>query len=173
MTVEDPVPVQEVATLSSLGTPTARRLTFQVHKLSAKIAQVANPLFRIHHLDQVSSRILVLLLEREEMHVGDLVEEMVLPQSTISHQLQRLEKRNLLRRRRAHSDNRLVAVTLTRKGTTIARQCNRLSLAVHRHIIQGLSEAEISRLTALIAKAFAALETYRPQADFTKEAADA
>lgn len=166
------VPVHDMTTLSSMGTPTDRRFTFQVHKLSAKIAQVANPLFRIHDLDQVSSRILVLLLEREEMHVGDLVEAMVLPQSTISHQLQRLEKRNLLRRRRAHRDNRLVAVTLTRKGMTIARQCDRLSLAVHRHIIQGLSEADISRLTALIAKAFSALESYRPQADFSKEATD-
>src|SRR3974390_981810 len=165
MTSERPVPIQAVTTLSSLGTPTDRRFTFQVHKLSAKIAQVANPLFRIHHLDQVSSRILVLLLERKEMHVGDLVEAMVLPQSTISHQLQRLEKRNLLRRRRAHRDNRLVAVTLTRKGTAIARQCDELSLAVHRHIIRGLSEAEIARLTPLIAKAFSALESYRPQAD--------
>jgi DNA-binding MarR family transcriptional regulator len=171
MSIEGPVPVQDTTTVSSLATPTDRRFTFQIHKLSAKIAQVANSLFRIHHLDQVSSRILVLLLEQEQMHVGDLVEAMVLPQSTISHQLQRLEKRNLLRRRRAHRDNRLVAVTLTRKGAAIARQCDQLSLAVHRHIIQGLSEAEIGRLTSLIAKAFSALETYRPRAEFTKDAA--
>jgi DNA-binding MarR family transcriptional regulator len=168
MAIAGTAPVREVATLSSPGTPTGRRFTFQVHKLSAKIAQVANPLFRIHHLDQVSSRILVLLLEREEMYVGDLVEAMVLPQSTISHQLQRLEKRNLLRRRRAHRDNRLVAVTLTRKGTAIARQCDRLSLAVHHHITQGLSDAEIDRLSALIAKAFSALESFAPQADFAE-----
>ena len=166
------MPVPNVTTLSPLGTPTDRRFTFQVHKLSAKIAQVANPLFRIHHLDQVSSRILVLLLERKEMHVGDLVEAMVLPQSTISHQLQRLEKRNLLRRRRAHRDNRLVAVTLTRKGTAIARQCDQLSLAVHRHIIRGLSKGEINQLTALIGKAFSALDTFRPQPDFTKAITD-
>jgi DNA-binding MarR family transcriptional regulator len=172
MNIQRPAPVEDVATLPTSGTPTGRRLTFQVHQLSAKIAQVANPLFRIHHLDQVSSRILVLLLERGEMHVGQLVEEMVLPQSTISHQLQRLEKRNLLRRRRAHRDNRLVAVTLTRKGAAIARQCDQLSLAVHRHIIQDLSEAESARLTALIAKAFSALEAFHPRPDFAKASAD-
>jgi len=166
------MPAHEITALSPVGTPTSRRFTFQVHRLSAKIAQVANPLFRIHHLDQVSSRILVLLLEREGMHVGELVEEMVLPQSTISHQLQRLEKRKLLRRRRARAEYRLVAVTLTRKGISIAQQCNRLSLAVHRHIIQGLNEAEISRLSALIAKAFSALETYHPLQDFSKESTD-
>jgi DNA-binding MarR family transcriptional regulator len=155
---------------SPLRVPTNRHLTFQVHQLSAKIAQVANSLFRIHDLDQVSSRILVLLLEREEMNVGGLVEEMALPQSTISHQLQRLEKRKLLQRRRAHDDNRLVAVTLTRKGMTVARQCDELSLAVHTHMVQNLSEPESSRLTALIAKALAALETYNVTAGAPQKA---
>lgn len=144
-------------------TPASRRLTLQVHRLSAKIAQVANPLFRVHDLDQVSSRILVLLLERGEMRVGELVDYMVLPQSTISHQLQRLEKRKLLRRRRADDDNRSVAVTLTRKGAGVAQQCDALSLAVSRHIVQGLSETETIRLVALIGKVFAALETFDPQ----------
>ena len=76
---------------SSTAPPMNQRLTFQVHRVNAKIAQVANSLFRIQQLDLLSSRILVLLLERDEMRVGELVEEMVLPQSTISHQLQRLE----------------------------------------------------------------------------------
>jgi DNA-binding MarR family transcriptional regulator len=118
---------------SSAAPPMNRRLTFQVHRVNAKIAQVANPLFRIQQLDLLSSRILVLLLERGEMRVGELVEEMVLPQSTISHQLQRLEKRKLLRRRRVKDDNRAVAVSLTRKGLEVARQCNQLSLdpAIH------------------------------------------
>ena len=49
---------------------------------------------------------------------------MVLPQSTISHQLQRLEKRKLLGRRRAQDDNRSVAVSLTQQGPEVARQCN-------------------------------------------------
>jgi predicted transcriptional regulator len=74
-----------------------QRLTFQVHRVNAKIAQVANPLSSASsNWTCLSSRILVLLLERGEMRVGELVEEMVLPQSTISHQLQRLVKRKLL-----------------------------------------------------------------------------
>lgn len=141
-------------------TPASRRLTLQVHRLSARIAKVASPLFRVHDLDMLSSRILVLLLENGEMRVGELVDHLVLPQSTISHQLQRLEKRKLLARRRALDDSRSVAVTLTRKGINVAQQCDALSLAVARHIAQGLSEAEASRLAMLLGKVFATLETF-------------
>jgi DNA-binding MarR family transcriptional regulator len=123
-----------------------RRLTFQVHRVNAKIAQIANPLFRIQQLDLLSSRILVLLLERSELRVGELVDEMVLPQSTISHQLQRLEKRKLLRRRRARDDNRAVAVSLTPKGLEV-------------------SGAEAAELARLLGKMFATLETFSASID--------
>ena len=140
--------------------PARTRVTFLIHRVNAKIAQVANPLFRIHALDLVSSRIIVLLLEQREMRVGEIVEHMVLPQSTISHQVLKLEKRKLLRRRRAADDNRSVAVSLTRKGVAVAHECNALSLAVYRHIIEGLSGAEADTLRALLGKLFAALGTF-------------
>src|SRR5262245_33734820 len=150
---------------SPAAPPMTRRLTFQVHRVNAKIAQVANPLFRIRQLDLLSSRILVLLLERNELRVGELVDEMVLPQSTISHQLQRLEKRKLLRRRRAQDDNRAVAVSLTPKGLEVARQCNRLSLAVYQHMTERLSSAEAAELARLLGKMFATLETFSASID--------
>jgi len=145
---------------SSAAPPMNRRLTFQVHRVNAKVALIGNPLFRNQQLDLLSSRILVLLLERDEMRVGELVEEMVLPQSTISHQLQRLEKRKLLRRRRAKDDNRAVAVSLTRKGLEVARQCNQLSLAVYQHMTERLTGVEAAQLARLLGKMFATLETF-------------
>jgi DNA-binding MarR family transcriptional regulator len=150
---------------SSTAPPMNQRLTFQVHRVNAKIAQVANSLFRIQQLDLLSSRILVLLLERDEMRVGELVEEMVLPQSTISHQLQRLEKRKLLRRRRAKDDNRSVAVSLTQKGFEVARQCNQLSLAVYQHVTERLTGVEAAQLARLLGKMFATLETFNASID--------
>ncbi len=145
---------------ASVAPPTNQRITFQIHRVNAKIAQVANPLFRIHKLDLVSSRILVLLLERDAVRVGELVDLMVLPQSTISHQLQRLEKRGLLGRRRAAEDNRAVAVSLTRKGRGVAAECNRLSLSVFGHIAASLTSEEQLGLGRLLAKMFAALDSF-------------
>jgi MarR family transcriptional regulator, organic hydroperoxide resistance regulator len=140
--------------------PTHERVTFLIHRVNAKIAQVANPLFRVHQLDLVSSRIVVLLLEHREMRVGELVDRMVLPQSTISHQVLKLEKRGLIRRRRAADDNRSTSVSLTRRGEEVARECNQLSLAVYRHIVDGLSDAEADLLRGLLGKMFATLDSF-------------
>lgn len=140
--------------------PTDQRVTFQVHRVNAKIAQVATPVFRVQQVDLVSSRILALLLERTEMRVGELVERMVLPQSTISHQLQRLDKRKLLRRRRAKDDNRSVAVSLTPRGREVALECSELSLNVYRHITGSMTDAELAQLSALLGKMFNTLDSY-------------
>ena len=122
--------------------PLAERLTFLVHTASARIANVGNRHFREHDLNHFSARILVMLLEQGELRTGELVERMVLPQSTISSQLQVLHKKRLIRRRRSRQDNRAVIVSLTPAGTELARDCNLLSLRVHDAMIHGVSERE-------------------------------
>lgn len=155
----EPTPARDVDERDA--PPTHRRVTFLVSRVNARIGQVANPLFREHRLDLVTSRILALLVDREAMRVGELVEAMALPQSTVSHQIQRLEKRGLLRKRRPDDDQRAVAVSLTAKGRRIALRCSRLSLSVYRHLAAGLAESEIVALTALLDKAFATLDSFR------------
>lgn len=140
--------------------PVDVRVSFQVHRVNAKLAQVANRLFRAQNLDLISSRILVFLLERGEMRVGDLVELMVLPQSTISHQLQRLDRRKLLKRRRMREDNRSVAVVLTPLGQQVAQACNDLSTDVYRSLVEDLSEQDLAQLTILLGRMFGALVAY-------------
>jgi MarR family transcriptional regulator, organic hydroperoxide resistance regulator len=134
-----------------------QRISFLVHRINARIAQVANRLFRHHELDLFSSRILVFLVEHREMRVGELVDAMALPQSTISHQLQRLEKRKLIRRRRTREDNRSVAVVLTPQGEAVARECNQLSLAVYGTMIEDLDDADVETLLRLLGTIFASL----------------
>ena len=143
------------------GAPLEGRVSFKVHRVSAKLAQVASSLFRMHKLDPISSRILVLLLERESMRVGEIVDLMVLPQSTLSHQLQRLEKSGLITRRRMKEDNRSVAVSLTVAGKSVAIECDALSIDVYRHITGDLNDKEIADLGHLLGKLFSALESYR------------
>ena len=54
------------------------RLTFLVHTVGVRIASVGNRHFRAHDLNHFSARILVLLLQHEELRAGELVELMVL-----------------------------------------------------------------------------------------------
>ncbi len=118
------------------------RLTFLVHTLGARIAAVGNRHFRAHDLNHFSARILVLLLQHDELRAGELVDLMVLPQSTISSQLQALHAKRLIRRRRSRKDNRSVIVTLTPAGLGLARDCDGLSLRVHQALLDDTSDRE-------------------------------
>ena len=117
----------------------AQRVSFLVHRVSARIAVIGNRHFRAHDLNHFSARILVLLFEKEELRTGELVDLMVLPQSTISSQLQGLHKKRLIRRRRSRQDNRSVIVTLTDAGRELACDCNELSLRVHAATLRDIS----------------------------------
>jgi len=107
------------------------RLTFLVYRVTAKLTLVANRLFRQHGLDIYSSRILLLLADAQERTVGELVEIMALPQSTISHQVLRLETQGLIGRRRAADDNRVVLVALTEAGREAAAAVDEFSQRIN------------------------------------------
>lgn len=142
------VELEEAADVPAL----TERLTFLIHTAGARIANIGNRHFREHDLNHYSARILVMLLEHQELRTGELVERMVLPQSTISSQLQALHKKRLIRRRRSRQDNRAVIVSLTPAGLELARDCDALSLRVHAQMIAGLGEREQSQGFAFLGK---------------------
>jgi DNA-binding MarR family transcriptional regulator len=150
-------------TAESAGPSTAlgQRISLIVHRVNARFTQIANKLLSTQGISMYDSRILLFLLEREEMRVGELVQEMALPQSTISHQLKQLQTRKLIRRRRTRKDNRSVVVTLTPAGEVIARDCEQYSVYVQRCLIDSFSEKELAQLTALLNIAFDVLEVSR------------
>ncbi len=118
------------------------RLTFLVHMVSARIALLGNRHFREHDLNHFSARILVLLLEKEALRTGELVDLMLLPQSTISSQLLALQKKGLIRRRRSRQDNRSVMVTLTDAGRELAEDCEGLSVRANAALLKDIPSGE-------------------------------
>jgi DNA-binding MarR family transcriptional regulator len=138
--------------------PLQDRISFLMHRIEAKLELICNPYFRRFDVALHNSRMLVLLLESGKARVGDLVSSMVLPQSTISHQLRELEKRKLIRRTPGIADSRSVIVELTAQGKRVARQCNDLSAHVFRAMIDGLSPAKLERLRRELRKIYANLD---------------
>lgn len=132
--------------------PLSERLSFYFHTISARIALIGNQHFREYGLNHYSARILILLLEMQELRTGELVDLLLLPQSTITNQLQGLHKRRLIRRRRSRQDNRSVFITLTPLGMELARDCNQLSVIVQNIMVQSMSEAERKRAYSFLAK---------------------
>lgn len=133
------------------------RVSFLTHRINARLQQICNPVIAPYDLDLYSSRIIVALAEKQSMKVGELVDLMALPQSTMSHQLKRLEKSGYVLRTRSNLDNRTVLITLTPKGTEVAETCNRLSDLILSRVSLELSEEEIQVLSALLQRVFASL----------------
>ena len=142
VTVPDVVPADEAAEAMAFGMPLEDRLSTLVHAIGARIGSIVNRHYRVHELNQLSARVLVLLLQHEELRPAELVELMVLPQSTISSQLQILHAKRLIRRRRSRKDNRSVILTLTPAGQERAHDCNQLSLRVHEALFADISARE-------------------------------
>ena len=137
------------------------RISFLMHRIDAQLAAICTPHFR--HLDVVlhQSRMLVILLESGPVRVSDLVQRMVLPQSTISHQLRELEKRALVSRKSDKNDSRATIIQLTTKGRRTAEQCNALSTEIYQTMVESLSNTEIERLRAQLRDIFDRLEQFR------------
>lgn len=126
--------------------PIEERISFMIHRVNAQLARLCNPFFARYDLDLYSSRILVVLLEKDTVRVGELVDLMALPQSTISHQLRRLEKQGLIKRHRLQDDNRSVVVSLTQKGLVTGKECNVLSQTVFNAMIDGIPAEDLEVL---------------------------
>jgi MarR family transcriptional regulator, organic hydroperoxide resistance regulator len=135
------------------------RISLIVHRLNSRFTQIANQLLQTRDINMYDSRILLFLLERKEMRVGELVEAMALPQSTISHQLTRLKSRKLIRRRRTRGDNRAVAITLTPAGEEVARASEIFSLEVQSRIAEEFSSEEMRQLRRVLNHMYTVLST--------------
>jgi DNA-binding MarR family transcriptional regulator len=118
--------------------------------MAARVASIGNQHFKKHKLNHYSARILVLLLEHRELRNGELVELMLLPQSTISTQLLALNKRRLISRRRSRQDNRSVIVSLTPAGLVVAQDCDMLSARVQDELAQLFDADSLPEIYALL-----------------------
>lgn len=137
--------------------PLEDRVSFLTHRINARLQQVCNPVLAPRKLDLYSSRIIAALSERGAMKVGELVDLMALPQSTMSHQLKRMEKDGYVHRTRSETDNRTVVITLTENGEQVAETCNALSDCILATISAELTEEELEQLTVLLQRVFQSL----------------
>jgi MarR family transcriptional regulator, organic hydroperoxide resistance regulator len=142
--------------------PVYERVSFAIHQLGAQMARICNPLFRKYGVDVLTTRILVLVLERETMAIGDMVKLLRLPQSTISHQVKRLEGMRYLARTRDQQDRRVVSVMLTATGRLVAEACNALSIEVYRTMVGDMPVEQVEAVRADLAAMLARLEHTDP-----------
>lgn len=121
--------------------PVEERYSFLIHRINAHLTRLCNPMFRRWRVDIDLARMLAVLDQQGAMAAGDMVRVMALPQSTVSHQLKRLEKLGYIRRTPDARDSRMIIISLTETGEAVARESNALSREV-----TGLLDAALADL---------------------------
>lgn len=122
--------------------PLLDRISFLIHRVNAHLLRLMNPKLKAWGIDLTEARLLAVLLELGPLTAGDLVRVMALPQSTVSHQVKRLEKRGYLARTPDVKDSRIVIASLTEAGRAIAVQADENSRAVFTLVAEAIGDEE-------------------------------
>ncbi|WFL77769.1 MarR family transcriptional regulator [Altererythrobacter arenosus] len=145
--------------------PLMERVSFLTHRLNAQMARVCNPYFQTWGVDLVMSRMMVVVLEHGPLPAGEIVRFMALPQSTISHQIKRLEKLGYVEREQGKQDSRVRMVSLTSNGREVALQANKLSEQVVGLLMESIGEENIETVRAALKRADLALQSFKLKED--------
>ncbi len=137
------VPMAEVATLDEL-------LPYLMNRVVSRLNQNLAERLRRRRLTFAHWRVLAVLYVRDGLAVGELAELTVIPQSTLSRLLERMERAGLLDRRSSERDSRRVEAWLTTRGQTIYREILPIALTLHHDSVRGFTAQEVAALTAAV-----------------------
>lgn len=119
-------------------------LSFAVHQVIGRVAAA-------HELSIVQARLLGILRDREPT-MAALARFLSLDKSSVSGLVDRAERRGLVRRFGSEHDGRSVQVALTAAGRRLAGTASHDIAAHVAALVDGLTDAERRRLTALAAR---------------------
>lgn len=112
-----------------------------------------------HGLDFAGFDVLLTLRRQgsgQALTPSDLAQEMMLPSSTMTNRLDKLEKRGLIARAADPHDRRAIRVSLTEQGIRLADEIVVAHVATEERMLSALSEAERTLIRRLLAKIAAA-----------------
>lgn len=145
--------------------PLMERISFLTHRLNALMARACNPYFQKWGVDLVMSRMMVVMLEHGPLPAGEIVKIMALPQSTISHQIKRLERLGYVEREQGKQDSRVRVASLTEQGRNVAVQANVLSEQVVGVLMESIGQDDIEVVRQALKRADSALQKFKPSRD--------
>ncbi len=127
-------------------------------------AAALREVWRRHHVDSGEYDVLAALSRSGpgyQLTPTELYRSVLVTSATMTERLDRLERRNLIRRRPATRDRRSVLVELTPRGRAVFEQAHTEMLATGAALLESLSRHDRAALAGLLAKLAASLEQTR------------
>ena len=106
------------------------QLCFRLYTASRLLTQAYHPLLSKHGLTYPQYLVLLVLWEKDAQPVNDIARRLLLETNTVTPLLQRMEKEEILVRRRGEKDGRQMIVSLTRKGKDLQKKLADVPAAV-------------------------------------------
>ncbi len=125
-------------------------LPYLMNRLVSRLNQNLGEQLRRRRLTFAHWRVLAVLFVHDGLAVGELAELTVIPQSTLSRLLERMERANLLERRPAAHDQRRVEAWLTARGRATYHDILPLALAEHHAALRNFTPDDVAALTAAV-----------------------
>ena len=95
-------------------------VAYLIHRIATRVEESINAKARKYRLRVSEIRVLMRILDHGALSVGQLSEMTSIETSALSHLLRRLEDESWVTRTRCPRDNRLVLVSLTKRGQKFA-----------------------------------------------------
>ena len=126
------------------------QLCFPLYAASREVLRRYTPLLKPLDLTYTQYIVLMVLWEQQEISVCELGKKLFLDTGTLSPLLKSMEKKNLLTRTRAKSDERIVNVAITKEGMALREKAADIPPAMGSCL--SLSQEEAAELYRLLYK---------------------
>jgi DNA-binding MarR family transcriptional regulator len=137
----------------------------RVSRLEALVMAELEPVLRAHGLNGADLDVLAALRRAGEpfsLTPTELSRSLMVGSGTVSHRLERLERRGLLRRQASRDDRRSVRVELTQRGRRIVDAAITELVETEARLLRGLSARDRVQLERLLRRLLASLEAPPP-----------
>lgn len=118
---------------------------FPIYLLSKEIVNMYRPILEEFDLTYPQYLVLMVLWEKQPQSVSQLGDELHLDSGTLTPLLKRLEQKEIIKRQRAVSDERIVEISLTEKGMELREKAEVIPQRIAEKINITQEEAETLR----------------------------
>lgn len=138
------------------------RVVGRLSRITRALEKAVAPVLREHGLQPHEFDVLATLRRSGrpyQLHPQDLLDQMMVPSSTMTHRLVALEERGLLSRGPCPDDGRRVIVTLTEQGRALTDAAVESHYANERRLLSGIDDHDRTQLEALLRRLARSLNT--------------
>lgn len=125
-------------------------LPYLLNRISSRLDQELLTDLRPLRISVPRWRVLAALRTGDGRSMGELSQETVIEQSSLSRVVDQMERDRLVERHLCNEDHRIVEVYLTETGRAMFNTIYPLAYRDHLRVIEGFSEAQINMLTSML-----------------------